>query len=180
VAENPEVPPVTQEVQAPEEVQEAAQEVITPDMIPQEDVTEPAEQTVAVPIVTPPLAEENVTPPEAVITPDNITAENQTVSAEAAENLTEEAVEEEPEVEDTTGNDRIWREGISPDKYTWDPSTFSGFFYDFDDDVGTETLTVSLSRSGSGYDRSIDSGDLEYSSDVHEINYEYGPWACTR
>jgi S-layer protein (TIGR01567 family) len=176
VAENPEVPPVTQEVQAPEEVQEAAQEVITPDMIPQEDVTEPAEQTVAVPIVTPPLAEENVTPPEAVITPDNITAENQTVSAEAAENLTEEAVEEEPEVEDTTGNDRIWREGISPDKYTWTPQTFSGFFYDFDDDVGTETLTVSLSRSGSGYDRSIDSGDLEYSSDVQEINYEYGPW----
>lgn len=177
VAENPEVPPVTQEVQAPEE----AQEVITPDMIPQENVTEPAEQSVAVPIVTSPPAEENVTPTEAVITPDNITAENltaenQTASAEAAENLTEEAAEEEPEVEDTTGNDRIWREGISPDKYTWTPQTFSGFFYDFDDDVGTETLTVSLSRSGSGYSRTIDSGDLEYSSDVQDINYEYGPW----
>lgn len=159
VVENTEVTPVTQEVQAPEETQEEIQEVITPDMIPQENA-----------------AELNVTPTEAVITPDNITAENQTVPAEASENLTEEVADEEPEADDTTGDDRIWREGISPDKYTWTPQTFSGFFYDFDDDVGTETLTVTLSQSGSGYDRTIDSGDLEYSSDVQDINYEFGRW----
>jgi S-layer protein (TIGR01567 family) len=159
VEENTDVTPVTQEVQAPEETEE----VITPDMIPQENATEL-----------------NVTPTEVAVTaaiaPDNITEENQTVPAESPENLTEEAVDEEPEAEDTDGEDRIWREGISSDKYTWTPQTFSGFFYDFDDDVGTETLTVSLSRSGSGYDRTIDSGDLEYSSDVQEIDYEFGPW----
>ncbi|HSD58600.1 MAG TPA: S-layer protein domain-containing protein, partial [Methanotrichaceae archaeon] len=171
VAENPEVPPVTQEVQAQEE------EVITPDMIPQENATELAEQGVAAPLVNVTPAEENVTPPEIIITPDNITAENQTTQEEVSENLTEEEALEEQEAE-AAGDmkDRIWREGISPDEYTWTPQTFSGFFYDFDDDVGTETLTVSLSRSGDEYDRSLESGDLTYSSDVEDINYEYGGW----
>lgn len=184
VAENPEAAPVTQEVPAQEVVQEEAQEVITPDEIPQENATSSAMQSAAVPVAATAPAEENATPAEAVITPENITTENQTETVEEAENLTEEAdevvVEEaeaaEEEAKETAGSDRIWREGISPDKYTWTPQTFSGFFYDFDDDVGTETMTVSLSRVGGGYSRTIDSGDLEYSSDVEDINYEFGRW----
>ncbi len=165
VAENPEVLPVTQEAQAQEE------EVITPDMIPPENATEPAL--------------ENVTPPEVVITPDNITAENLTpdnitaenqTTQEVSGNLTDEEVAAEDAEEAGGMNDRIWREGISPDDYTWTPQTFSGFFYDFDDDVGKESLTVHLSRSGNGYDRSLESGDLEYSSEVQDISYEYGGW----
>ena len=75
-----------------------------------------------------------------------------------------------------TGTDRIWRQGISPDQYTWTPQSFSGFFYDMKDNVGTENLMVKLQKSGSGYSRSIDSGDLKYKSDVQDIQYKYSDW----
>ncbi len=178
-AESPEVPLVTQEAQAQEE------EVITPDMIPQENATETAEQSAAASLANVTPAAENETPSE-IITPDNITeenateesitAENQTAQEEVSENLTEEEAAVEEAAEENVGTDRVWREGISPDDYTWTTQTFSGFFYDFDDDVGTETMTVHLSRSGDGYSRSLDSDDLEYSSDVQNITYEFSRW----
>jgi S-layer protein (TIGR01567 family) len=42
--------------------------------------------------------------------------------------------------------------------------------------VGTETLTISLDRSGGGYSRSIDSGNLKYSTTVQSIDYNFGDW----
>ncbi|MGC9514651.1 S-layer protein domain-containing protein, partial [Methanocrinis sp.] len=93
-----------------------------------------------------------------------------------AVNETAEAVSEEEDGEELSTTDRIWREGKNPADYTWDPQTFSGFFYDLDDDVGTETLTVHLKESGDGYDRSIEEGDLEYETKADSIAFEFGRW----
>lgn len=123
----------------------------------------------------------------AVLVPANISAENLTAenvteeeNVTAAENVTEEVTEEAPEevgeeVAEEEFTDRIWREGM-PETYTWTPQTFSGFFYDLDDMVGTEKLTVSLSRSGGGYNRAIDTGNIRYTSDVQDISFEFDDW----
>jgi len=102
-------------------------------------------------------------------------------TAEAApeeEELEEEPEEEEPEEEEEelSTTDRIWREGKNPPDYTWDPQTFSGFFYDLDDDVGNETLTVHLRESGEGYDRTIEEGDLIYETNADSITFEFNEW----
>ncbi|MGB9902324.1 S-layer protein domain-containing protein [Methanothrix sp.] len=118
----------------------------------------------------------------AVLVPANISAENLTAeniteeNVTAPENVTEEVVEEVPEeIAEEEFTDRIWREGM-PETYTWTPQTFSGFFYDLDDMVGTEKLTVSLSRSGDRYNRAIDSGNIRYTSDVQDISFEFDDW----
>ncbi len=96
------------------------------------------------------------------------------VSLNESENSTEEvaavAVEETDETDEPA--DRIWREGISSDKYTWDYRSFSGFFYDMKNNVGTEKLTVDLQ----GNDRSIDSGNLVYSTTAEKMDFEFGDW----
>lgn len=162
----------------------------------------PASLAGAVPANTTPqevLAESNIT---GVITPENLTtgenltyagnasaasqsqvAGNENVTNENATNVTgapaevaEEVVgPEQTETEEVYGTDRIWREGM-PAKYTWTPQTFSGFFYDMDDKVGTEKLTIQLGESGSGYSRAIDSGDIVYKSDVSPLEFQFGQW----
>ncbi len=106
-------------------------------------------------------------------------AVEEAAAAAAGEEMVESEVaasEEEEEVATESTTDRIWREGENPADYTWDPQTFSGFFYDLDDDVGTETLTVHLGESGDGYDRSIEEGDLEYVTEAQPINFKFGRW----
>ncbi len=96
------------------------------------------------------------------------------VSANDSENATEGAtIEPAKEADkDEQANDRIWREGISPDEYTWSYKSFSGFFYDMKNDVGTERLNVKLQ----GTSRSIDSGELTYSTSAEETDFEFGDW----
>lgn len=117
----------------------------------------------------------NATPGSAATAaPENVSQNaTQNASGNASESSAKEAA---PEAE--AGKDRIWRQGKpgSTDEYTWTPNTFSGFFYDLKDDVGTETLKVKLQKSGGGYSRSIDSGNLRYKSDVQDIEYKYGSW----
>lgn len=131
----------------------------------------------------------------AVVTPDNATSvaassENQTASSTASEsNATTESVSasqnesesksasessaaESSEETEANNTDRIWREGISPLTYTWTPQSFSGFFYDLKNDVGTEKLTVKLQGSG----RSIDSGDLTYSTSAQDTDFDFSEW----
>ena len=109
---------------------------------------------------------ENVTPPESEAA-SAVSANTTSTTTDESENATEEDEEEESEPVD-----RIWREGISSDDYTWDYKSFSGFFYDMEDDVGTETLTVHL-NSGS---RTIDSGGLVYRTEPKELDFKYGDW----
>ena len=127
------------------------------------------------------LTAENVSAENVI--PENATSENITRENVSAENVTTEGVFPEttaaaiPLTEQPLADtDRIWREGKNPEVYTWTPQTFSGFFYDLKDDVGTEKLTINLKRSGAQYSRSIDSGDLIYSSDVQDLDYKFEDW----
>jgi S-layer protein (TIGR01567 family) len=131
---------------------------VTPDMIPQSTETASGTNTSGNGTT------DNITPSE-IISGNG----SERVSDNASENENKESTEE---TSTETGTDRIWREGISPLEYTWTPQTFSGFFYDLKNDVGTEKLTVKLQSSG----RSIDSGDLTYSTSAENTDFEFGDW----
>ncbi len=71
-----------------------------------------------------------------------------------------------------TGN-RIW-DGSRPNEfsltYSWNPMSFSGFYYDIKDDVGTENITITLNSYG---DRTINKNDLDYSTTPQEVSFIY-------
>ncbi len=71
-----------------------------------------------------------------------------------------------------TGN-RIW-DGSRPNEfsltYWWNPMSFSGFYYDIKDDVGTENITVTLDNYN---DRNINKNDLVYSTTPQEVSFVY-------
>ncbi|CAD6490365.1 MAG: S-layer protein [Candidatus Argoarchaeum ethanivorans] len=72
-----------------------------------------------------------------------------------------------------TGN-RIWAADMSLNTtYTWTPQSFSGFFYDIDNDVSSETMTITLASETS---RNIDDGKLVYESKPVNIKYEHDAW----
>ncbi len=105
----------------------------------------------------------NVSPNESVSPP----------SENASENATETQSSEATTKETEAGTDRIWREGYNPrGLYTWTPQSFSGFFYDLKNDVGTESLTIDLPSSG----RSIDSGGLKYTTKAQDTDFQFNDW----
>ncbi|MBW6518960.1 MAG: Ig-like domain-containing protein [ANME-2 cluster archaeon] len=65
--------------------------------------------------------------------------------------------------------DRIWSDGMSR-TYVWNPQSFSGFYYDLDTNVGSETLTIE------DIDRSLNKGDIIYKTSPIPIKFEYGNW----
>ena len=69
-----------------------------------------------------------------------------------------------------SGN-RIWDEdaGMSY-TYTWTPKSFSGFYYDLDNDIGGETLTIE------NIDRSLGRGDIIYETSPISIDFEQDIW----
>jgi S-layer protein (TIGR01567 family) len=73
----------------------------------------------------------------------------------------------------STGN-RIWDadENLSLE-YTWTALTYSGFYYDLDSGVGSETLTITLDSDS---DRSIGDGDLEYATTPINTEFEQDDW----
>ncbi|CAD6494100.1 MAG: S-layer protein [Candidatus Argoarchaeum ethanivorans] len=72
-----------------------------------------------------------------------------------------------------TGN-RIWAADMNLNTtYTWTPQSFSGFFYDIDNNVSSETMTITLA---SKTNRNIDDGKLVYKSKPVNIKYEHGAW----
>ncbi|KAF5419149.1 MAG: hypothetical protein C5S49_00835 [Candidatus Methanogaster sp.] len=73
----------------------------------------------------------------------------------------------------TTGY-RIWdaSKDMSLD-YTWTARSCTGFYYNIDDDIGTETLTIHLE----GFtDRTIQEEDLDYVTTASDIDFEYNDW----
>jgi S-layer protein (TIGR01567 family) len=150
-------------VDEPEIAQPEAQPADEPEAVQAEDTSLAAD-------TTPP---ENVSLGTEVSADSNATQTDGSLNASLneSENATEEEelAEEEVDEEDKAVN-RIWREG-DPTEYTWNWKSFSGFFYDMENDVGTESLTVNL---GSG--RSIDSGNLEYKTEPKDLDFKYGEW----
>lgn len=55
-------------------------------------------------------------------------------------------------------------------EFTWDVYNFEGFYYDIDDDVGTEKLQVTFSGN------SIDEESLIYTTRPMQVNFEFGDW----
>nr|WP_245312792.1 S-layer protein domain-containing protein [Methanohalophilus levihalophilus] len=75
--------------------------------------------------------------------------------------------------QETTGN-RIWDADANMSlEYTWAAQSYSGFYYDLDSGIGSETLTIKLD---SKTDRSIDTRDLVYSTKPINIEFERDEW----
>jgi len=68
---------------------------------------------------------------------------------------------------------RIW-DGSRPDlfslTYTWNPMSFSGFYYDINGDVGNESLTMTMN---SYTDRTINAGNIVYDTAPETVNFGY-------
>ncbi|CAG1005444.1 hypothetical protein METP3_03720 [Methanosarcinales archaeon] len=75
----------------------------------------------------------------------------------------------------STGN-RIW-DGSKPDEfgltYTWTPQSFSGFYYNAKDDVGTENITITMASYSS---RTIGTNKLVYSTSPQEVSFTHSAW----
>jgi S-layer protein (TIGR01567 family) len=67
-----------------------------------------------------------------------------------------------------TGN-RIWEEGMG-DPYRWTAQSFTGFYYDLDDGLSTEMLTIT------GIDRSLDEGSIVYETRPRSVNFDCSRW----
>ncbi len=52
----------------------------------------------------------------------------------------------------------------------WDPMNFEGFYYNIDEDLGTEKLEVKNTGT------SIDDGNLVYTTTVQSVRFDYGDW----
>ncbi len=57
---------------------------------------------------------------------------------------------------------------FGPGNFTWDASSFAGFFYDLDDNIETESLSVSNIDGNV-----IPEGDLVYETSIENVDYEY-------
>ncbi|MCD6146318.1 MAG: Ig-like domain-containing protein, partial [Methanosarcinales archaeon] len=71
---------------------------------------------------------------------------------------------------------RIWDASREPPmdlNYTWDARSFTGFYYDLDDDTSTETLNIHLDDYD---DRTIEEGDLTYVTTAADIDFEHDDW----
>ena len=57
------------------------------------------------------------------------------------------------------------------DDFKWDPYNFEGFYYDIDDDVGTEEMTVRISGGSK-----IEEDDLTYTTRPQPVTFEFDAW----
>jgi S-layer protein (TIGR01567 family) len=94
----------------------------------------------------------------------------QDVNGSDASATTEKSVEVNPATYES-GN-RIWDKdaGMSEDTYTWNPQSFSGFYYDLDNDIGKETLTIK------DIGRSLGKRDIIYETSPITIDFEQDIW----
>jgi S-layer protein (TIGR01567 family) len=55
-------------------------------------------------------------------------------------------------------------------EFTWNPYNFEGFYYDIDDDIGTENLTAKFTGN------SIDENDLVYETRPMSVKFKFEDW----
>ena len=60
---------------------------------------------------------------------------------------------------------------VATGDFTWDATNFAGFFYDINDDVTTETLSVSGLEGNV-----IPEGGLVYNTTIQNVDFEYDEW----
>ena len=61
---------------------------------------------------------------------------------------------------------------VATGDFTWDATNFAGFFYDIDDDVTTETLSVTGLNGGNV----IPDGGLVYQTTIQNVDFDYEDW----
>ncbi|WP_440952777.1 S-layer protein domain-containing protein [Methanococcoides sp. FTZ1] len=70
--------------------------------------------------------------------------------------------------------DRIWDADADQSlDYTWNALSYSGFYYDLESGLGSETMTIHLDSDS---DRNIGDGDLKYSTTPISTDFEHGAW----
>ena len=70
--------------------------------------------------------------------------------------------------------DRIWDALTSPSLiYTWNAKSYSGFYYDLDSGLGSESMEITLS---SKTNRNVGSGKLQYSTTPINTDFERNEW----
>ncbi|MHC1592602.1 MAG: S-layer protein domain-containing protein, partial [Methermicoccaceae archaeon] len=69
--------------------------------------------------------------------------------------------------------DSVWRDGEDSDTYTWTTQSFAGFYYNIDENVGTEQLVFNnIDAAG----RVVSSGDIVYTTTSSAVSYNYSAW----
>jgi len=73
---------------------------------------------------------------------------------------------------DTHTGDRVWTKDAnhSSDYYYWTPQTFSGFYYDLDNNVGGETINITNIKG------TIDEGDINYTTSPQLVDFQFEDW----
>ncbi|WP_319506911.1 S-layer protein domain-containing protein [uncultured Methanolobus sp.] len=68
--------------------------------------------------------------------------------------------------------DRVWDEnaGQSADKYIWDAKSFSGFYYDLNSGLSSESMTIY------NIDRSLEEGNIVYQTRPIDTDFEHHEW----
>jgi S-layer protein (TIGR01567 family) len=67
--------------------------------------------------------------------------------------------------------------GAQTEDILWSASNFAAFWYDPDDDLMTETLTIAAGAL-SEYDRTINEGEIEYVAEMREVTFDYSGWGA--
>uniref|UniRef100_UPI00272DDE41 S-layer protein domain-containing protein n=1 Tax=Methanococcoides sp. TaxID=1966350 RepID=UPI00272DDE41 len=60
------------------------------------------------------------------------------------------------------------------DRYSTDFTDFAGFFFDLDDGIGSENISINAALAA---DRTIDDDGLVYVTDIQSVDYTYEGWA---
>ncbi|MCK5659756.1 MAG: S-layer protein [Methanosarcinales archaeon] len=68
-----------------------------------------------------------------------------------------------------SGGNRIWTKDFS-DPYEWNAQSFTGFYYNIDDDIKTEMIEIKGMKSS----RTIDEGDITYTTNPQSVSFEFG------
>ncbi|MCK4652170.1 MAG: hypothetical protein KAT13_03685, partial [Methanosarcinales archaeon] len=63
----------------------------------------------------------------------------------------------------------------TPIVVSWNTSNFAAFWYDFDEDVATESLMLAID-AGLEYDRTIDANHLAYKTTAVDVDFDYSGW----
>lgn len=76
-----------------------------------------------------------------------------------------------PVIEMSEPGNYVLRGTVAEEEFKWTPLNFEGFYYNIDEGLGTESLTVKKIN-----EKTIEKGELEYKSQPEEVKFQHGDW----
>jgi S-layer protein (TIGR01567 family) len=64
------------------------------------------------------------------------------------------------------------RGSVATADFTWNPQNFAGFYYDIDDDVGTEQLTTTITEGN----KLVEPTGIQYTTTAQKQAFKFKPW----